>query len=209
MSGDMPVEAVGDDVVAGPSLVERIAAGDRDGESEFVQLYRRGVIALVRRHCRPSEPAVDDLTQDVLIAVIEKLRSGAVRDPAALPGYVRSTAILTVQAEYRKRSRRGEGSADVPQEDIATGCLGEDSAAEDPEMQAHRQQIGARIRGLLSEMSVGRDFEILRRFYLLEHDREAICAALGIDEGHFRRVLFRARERFSELARRQGLEHMP
>lgn len=204
----MPVETVGE-IVAGRSLVERIAAGDRQAESEFVQSYRRGVIALVRRHCRPLEPAVDDLAQEVLIAVIEKLRSGVVRNPEALPGYVRSTAVLIVQAEYRKRARRGEGSAEVAPDAPEPVGIGEASTADDPEVQAHRQQVGMRIRHLLSQMSVGRDHEILRRFYLLEHDREAICTALGIDEGHFRRVLFRARERFSEIVRQQGLEHLP
>jgi len=188
------------------TLVQRIAAGDRAAESEFVSSFRRGVLTLVRRHCRPLEPAIDDLAQDVLIAVLEKLRTGALRDEAALPAYVRSTVQLTVQAEYRKRERRGEGAA-LPAEAEEQGAAADDRRAEaDPSAQLHREQLATRVRDLLARMDVARDREVLRRFYLLEHDREAVCSDLGIDEGHFRRVLFRARERFGASARREGLE---
>jgi RNA polymerase sigma-70 factor, ECF subfamily len=193
------------EVGATATLVGRIAAGDRRAESEFVETYRRGVLALVRRHCRPLEPAVDDLAQEVLIAVLEKLRIGALHEPAALPGYVRSTVVLTVQAEYRKRARRGDFVGD-PGTGAAEPEMPDGAADNEPSVQLQRQQLATRVRQLLSEMEVARDHEVLRRFYLLEQDRDAICAALGIDESHFRRVLFRARERFGALARHEGLE---
>lgn len=193
---------------ASTSLPARIAAGDRQAESEFVQSYHRGVLALVRRHCRPLEPAVEDLTQEVLIAVLEKLRDGALHEHAALPGYLRSTVVLTVQAEYRKRARRDEllpvATLNEGQDDCADG-----NAGADPHTQMQKQSLAEHVRRLLAELQVPRDHEVLRRFYLLEHDRETICLALGIDEAHFRRVLFRARERFAALARRDGLEHAP
>jgi RNA polymerase sigma-70 factor (ECF subfamily) len=47
-------------------LVARIAAGDRSAEASFVRRFGRGVRALVRRHCRPGDPIVEDLVQDVL-----------------------------------------------------------------------------------------------------------------------------------------------
>lgn len=63
----------------------------------------------------------------------------------------------------------------------------------------------AAIATLLGELSVPRDRELLRRFYLLEHDRDQVCAALGIDPGHFHRVIHRARQRFGEILARHGL----
>src|SRR5678815_2412067 len=88
---------------AEPDLVARIAGGDRAAESEFVRRFERGVRALVRRHCRPGDPIVDDLVQDVLTGVIEQLRAGAVHDAAALTGYVQAAAVYATTAEYRRR----------------------------------------------------------------------------------------------------------
>jgi RNA polymerase sigma-70 factor (ECF subfamily) len=34
---------------------------------------------------------------------------------------------------------------------------------------------------------------------LRDEDKEQVCRELGIDEAHFRRVVFRARERFRAL----------
>lgn len=192
--------------VSGASLVERIAAGDRQAESEFANCYRRGIHALVRRHCRPLDPAVDDLSQEVVIAVLEKLRSGALRDPAALPAYVRSTVVLMVQAEYRRRARRGEQGADDHQPPMSAPQGTGAPAVDPPALAAERLQVAGCVQRLLGGLDRERDRELLRRFYLLGQDRDAICAALDIEAGHFRRVLFRARERFAALAREQGLE---
>jgi RNA polymerase sigma-70 factor (ECF subfamily) len=52
---------------------------------------------------------------------------------------------------------------------------------------------------LLAELGTPRDREILTRVYLRDEDKDAICAALGVDATHFNRVLFRAKERFREL----------
>jgi DNA-directed RNA polymerase specialized sigma24 family protein len=68
------------------SLMVRIAGGDRAAEAEFVRLFERGVRVLVRRRCRPGDPIVDDLVQDVLSGVLERLRAGAIHDPD-LPGF--------------------------------------------------------------------------------------------------------------------------
>jgi RNA polymerase sigma-70 factor, ECF subfamily len=192
------------------SLARRIADGDRSAEAEFAATFRRGIHTLVRRHCRPLEPAVDDLAQEVLIGVLEKLRGGALRDEAALPAYIRSAVQLTVQAAYRKRGRRGEDSPGADM-DVAEAADIDDPAQRaqgDPAHQLHREQLGRLVHRVLGEMDVARDREVLRRFYLLEHDRDTVCHDLGIDIQHFRRVLFRARERFGACARREGLENV-
>jgi RNA polymerase sigma-70 factor (ECF subfamily) len=186
------------------SLVARIACGDANAESEFVTLYRAGVHALVRRRCRPLEPAVEDLVQEVILAVLQKLRAGALREEAALPAYVRSTAVMMVQAEYRKRANRGEHVSEELLDQMPVDAR-DRPASEDPSAQLQREQLAGRVRVLLAELSVTRDQEVLRRFYLQDHSREDICRDLGIDGTHFHRVLFRARERLAELARRDGL----
>ena len=176
-------------------LVARIAAGDRSAEQEFVRSYERGVRALVRRHCRPNDPIVDDLAQDVLARVLERLRAGAIRDAAALPAYVQTTIVYTTNAEYRAR-RNTEGAAvidDMP-------------ALDNPVEQLGSEQLAGMLRRLLAQLPLARDREILARFYLDEQDKDQVCRSLGIDASHFHRVVFRARERFRSLLQKAGIQ---
>jgi len=174
--------------------VARIAEGDGHAETEFVRRYGRGVRALVRRHCRPGDPAVDDLTQDVLAGVLDRLRAGAIRDPAALPAYIQATIARAASAEYR--SRRSE---------VAISAVNELHAGSDPVDDAAAAQLHGLLRALMQTLPVARDREVLARFYLDEQDRDEVCRSLGIDAAHFRRVVFRARERFRELLLAAGL----
>ena len=40
---------------------------------------------------------------------------------------------------------------------------------------------------------------MLKRFYILEHDKQDICVALQLSSLHFNRVLFRAKARFRKI----------
>ena len=179
-------------------LVARIAAGDSGAENEFAVRYLRGIRTLVRRHARTADPIVDDLVQEVLQHVLCRLREGALRDAGALPAYVRSAVVFTTTAEYRRRGRRGEES------------LGDDfdPPGDEPEPSelVEQHQTRACVKLLLAELPTPRDREVLRRFYLDEQPKSAVCAALQIDESHFHRVVFRARERLRALLQQSGLE---
>jgi RNA polymerase sigma-70 factor (ECF subfamily) len=182
-------------VGAGHNLISRIAQGDRQAEAEFVRLYERGVRVLVRRHCRPGDPVVDDLVQDVLSGVLERLRAGAIHDPVALPAYVQSAVVYATSAEYR---RRRPTQTDAAVEQMAD--------SETPGTQLDASQLAGFLRNVLAGMPVARDREILRRFYLEEEDKDSVCRALAIDPGHFHRVMFRARERFRLLVEQAGMQ---
>src|SRR5215468_63683 len=177
------------------NLISRIASGDRLAEAEFVRQFERGVRVLVRRHCRPADPVVDDLVQDVLSGVLERLRAGAIHDPAALPAYVQSAVVYATSAEYRRRR--------PTQPETAIEQLAD---SESPGAWLDAAQLARMLRALLAEMPVPRDREILRRFYLEEEDKDSVCRALAIDPGHFHRVMFRARERFRALIEEAGLD---
>jgi len=182
-------------VGAGHSLISRIAQGDRQAEAEFVRQYERGVRVLVRRHCRPGDPVVDDLVQDVLSGVLERLRAGAIQDPVALPAYVQSAVVYATSAEYR---RRRPTQTDAAVEQMAD--------SETPGTRLDASQLAGFLRNVLAGMPVARDREILRRFYLEEEDKDSVCRALAIDPGHFHRVMFRARERFRLLVEQAGMQ---
>lgn len=192
----MPVGQPDREASAGSSasLAERIRTGDRSAESEFVRLYERSVRSLVRRHTRPNEPMVDDFVQDVLYQVLEKLRAGELHDPEALPAYLRATIVYTTTAEYRRRASHGDSVSSEVLENVAGGA--------DPADAVRDEQLSRRVRALLEALPVARDRAVLIRLYLEERSKEEVCADLGIDPEHLRRVVFRARERLRELIER-------
>jgi RNA polymerase sigma-70 factor (ECF subfamily) len=177
-----------------PDLAARIAAGDRAAETEFVERYGRGVRALVRRHCRPGDPVADDIAQEALARIIERLRAGAVRDAAALPAYVRATSVHLCSAEYRARR---------PQEPVQ--AIERLESGDNPADRCASHELAALLRAVLQELPVARDRELLARFYLDEQDKDVVCRQLGIDAAHFHRVVFRARERLRQLLDRAGI----
>jgi len=178
-------------------LVARIGAGDRDAEAEFVRRYATGVRVLMRRLCRLGDPVAEDLSQDVLMHVLARLRAGAVRDGNALPAYIRSTVVRTASAEYRGRH---DADPAVAIEDL--------EGNENPAAAQAAAQRAVLLKNLLAQMPVARDREVLSRFYLGEEDRDDVCRALGIDTSHFRRVVHRARERFRLLLDQAGLSEV-
>ena len=161
-------------------LVLAIAAGSAEAERCFVARYGRGVRTLVVRACRPGDPIVDDIVQDVLLTVLGRLRAGALNDPNALPAYLQATIAHATRAEYRKRGQRGD-SVEVEQLENLPG------SEAGPAERLHQRHLA-----------------VLRGFYLEDRDRDDLCAELGIDEPHFRRVLHRARERLRALIEDAG-----
>jgi RNA polymerase sigma-70 factor (ECF subfamily) len=56
----------------------------------------------------------------------------------------------------------------------------------------------------MAKLPMPRDREVLERFYLKEEARSAIRESMNLTELQFNQVLWRARQRFAEILRRQG-----
>lgn len=181
------------DVDSGLS-VECVRVGDREAEAQLLQRYACAVRNMVRRHCRPGEPQVDDLTQEILTVLLARLRAGAIEDLQALPRYLRVTIVHACADYYRQRER------------CQQHVTGGESAAidEDPLRGAERQQELVAVRSVIAELPMQRDRQLLRRVYFEDQDRARVCAELDIDSGHFHRVIHRARERLREALERSG-----
>jgi len=109
-------------------------------------------------------------------------------------------ALNLLTGHWRKQQRRATMTDSAQVERAAHDAPG-------PEGAVSRDQEQQAVRNLLEALSTPRDREILRRVYLLEEDRERVCADLGIDSVHFSRVLFRAKQRLRSLleaAERKG-----
>jgi len=171
-------------------LVERILRGDRSAESELVSRYQRGILVLLRNASRDPS-VVEDLGQETLRVAIEKIRSGALREPGKLSGFVCAIARNLTIAHFRRLGSRP--TSDLAEEPAIA------SADPGPLDEALRAERGNVVRRVLSELKSKRDRRILFRFYIVEDEKDAICADMGLTSRHFNRVLFRARERYRDL----------
>jgi RNA polymerase sigma-70 factor (ECF subfamily) len=180
-------------------LVARIREGERTAEEELVRRYTRGVSIILRR-LAGTAAAADDLYQEVFLRAVEKIRAGEVRDPERLSGFICALARNLAIDHFRRRAPEkapAEPEARLSIPDPAPGPLARVLHLED----------SAIIRQVMNELPSDRDRQVLRRFYLEEDDKDAICADLNLTSLHFNRVLHRARERFRELYKKAGERH--
>lgn len=83
------------------ALVGRIGRGDPAAEEQFVKRFGPRILSLVIARTRHSSDA-EDLTQDVLLAVLHALRQGSLDEGAKLFAYVNGTTRNIVSNYFRK-----------------------------------------------------------------------------------------------------------
>ena len=84
------------------SLVARVAAGDPHAEGEIVERFAPRVRAMAVVRTRDHDLA-KDLAQETLLAVLQALRKGQVRDPDRIEGFVAGVARNVIN-NYKRRS---------------------------------------------------------------------------------------------------------
>jgi len=173
------------------SYVERIRQGDPGGIEALCKTYYRGIRFFVSRHLGPEE--ADDRAHDAILIVVQAIRRGELRDPARLPGYIRTVVRHLIATHIGRRI------------EMRQRHVGLDSAAEtgdtrgDPEAAAAAQERTEIMREILMGLSQ-RDREVLTRFYLLEQSKPQICQEMGLTSTQFRLLKSRAKARFAKLA---------
>ena len=93
-------------------LVIRIRGGDPVAEEELVNTYRRAVLLIATVRTRDRD-AANDLSQEILIAVLKALRAGQIRESEKLGAFVQGTARNIINNYLRSRARH-------PESDLAT-----------------------------------------------------------------------------------------
>lgn len=103
MAQNPPLDAIDDG-----ALARRVAAAgarlDSEAESELYRRFARRVRLYGLRHLRDAQ-AASDLVQQVLLAALERLRAGAVREPDKIASFVLGMCRMTV-LEIRRSSQR-------------------------------------------------------------------------------------------------------
>jgi len=87
-------------------LVRRIGAGEREAEAELFRRMAPRIRLYGLRHLRDVH-ASEDLTQNILITIIEALRHSRLREPEKLASFVLGTCRMTV-LDLRRTARRQE-----------------------------------------------------------------------------------------------------
>jgi RNA polymerase sigma-70 factor (ECF subfamily) len=179
----------------GQDWATRIESGDPAAEAELVAHYQRAVsLVLLRRTGKPH--LAKDLSQDTFVVVLRRLRAGELNNPNALSTFIRQTAVNISIDHFRREQRYVSQEDDV----IALHSAHEDRRAQEIDNATTR----AMLDEALAQLSISRDRDILRRFYLQDEDKDSICRDLGLSAAHFDRVLYRAKQRMRQLIKQQA-----
>ena len=168
-----------------------------DPALHLAEVYRDypGLRALIMRRTRDPHVAADIL-QDAAVTTLEKLRAGEIAQPNAIGGYLYRVALNHLRNHRRKDRTAVSSSTDL--ESVPDRNDDPDTGGID------RAQWADAARRMLEGLPNRRDRELLVRFYLNDDSKEDICAALGLTDEHFNRVIFRAKSRFRDLLERRG-----
>jgi RNA polymerase sigma factor (sigma-70 family) len=138
-------------------LVRASADGDEAAWNELVRRFTPRVMAVIRSY-RLDQADAEDVCQTVWLRLVEHLDS--LREPEALPGWLRSTA----QHECSRHVRRKRRTVPVdPQSSEAVNQPG----PEDTEAAAQRAELRQALRDGLAELSAA-DQALLRLYALAE-----------------------------------------
>lgn len=171
-------------------LASRIARGrDRPAELELCRRFAPRIRLYGLRHLR-EEAAAQDLVQDVLIAVLDRLRSGTVHDPGRLASFVLGTCRLTVANTRRGSARRA----------ALLASAGGVAAASDP---APPRLDVDHLDRCLELLATRARAVVLLTFYAGE-GADGIARQLGTTAGNVRVVRHRALERLRACLQARG-----
>jgi RNA polymerase sigma-70 factor, ECF subfamily len=176
-------------------MSENAVAGSFDSPAELQRL-RDGVL-LVLRHDVRDKALADDLCNETFRIVLERLRHEPLHEPDKLAPFLAQTARHLARNAGRAASRRQTFTG----QQEAIDEFGDPDA--DPSAASQAQSRAQAVRSVLEEIPMARDREILVRVYLHDQEKDQICRELGIDAAHYKRVVFRARERFRALLERR------
>jgi RNA polymerase sigma-70 factor, ECF subfamily len=173
----------------------RFSSAKRESFASALVCNYPGLTTLLHRHTGDPQLA-EDILHDAILTTLTKLDGGTLSPTAELAGYVFRTALNHLR-NHRRRARLRAG------DNAAVDVLATDTAS--PDDQSQRDANTRAVRRVLHGLGSLRDRELLVRFYLDEESKQDICAAFGLDEPAFNRVICRARERLRRLLENIGI----
>jgi RNA polymerase sigma factor (sigma-70 family) len=184
--------------------IERIVlealTGDRRAESHMLQALRPGVLAVLRYGAFHRWVDAEDLTQETLHIVVERVRARTIDDPRKVFAFAAATARNLALNAARKVLRQQTVVDSELIDELAQNLEMEQNDLSD----ADDRQLAEAVLSLLDELPTERDRQLLVRFYLEGVDKRQLCRELGLSPKHFDRVLMRARSRLRTIIERRA-----
>ncbi len=174
--------------------VSRLASGDTPTTEHFVRYFYKLLLVKLRSKMRASDLA-EDVAQETLCRVIHIVRrDGGIHSPEKLGAYVNSVCDNVVLETIRQSGRFQQ----VPE-----NALEPVERALDAERSYITNEQKDAIRRELAKLKKS-DQVLLSKVFLLELDKDAICAEMNIDRNYLRVQVFRALARFREVLKKGG-----
>ena len=184
--------------------IERIVAealtGDRRAEGRMLQALRPGVLAVLRFGAFHRWIDAEDLTQETLHIVVERVRARSIDDPRKVFAFAAATARNLALNAARKMLRQQTVVDSELVDELAQNMEMEQSDLSDSD----DKHLAQAVAQLLEELPTERDRQLLMRFYLEGTDKQQLCHELGLSPKHFDRVLMRARSRLRTIIERRA-----
>jgi len=128
---------------------------------------------------------------------LEHARLGRLLKPESAAGYVFKVSMNLLLNYQRHTDNRADLRADI---DVLDSIAAHDADG------AEIAQIRSMTKLAIESLPSLRDREVIRRFYLKEEDKQAICDELGLTALQFTQVMSRARQRMKQVFESQGLK---
>src|SRR3954470_2518507 len=192
--------------MSGPPVdeIERIVTaaltGDRQAESGMLAALRPGVLAVLRFGAFYRWIDAEDLTQETLQIVADRVRARTIDDPRKVFAFAAATARNLALNAARKMLRQQTVVDSDLVDEIAQSLEMEQNELSD----ADDVQLAEAVMSLLEELPTPRDRQVLVRFYLDGVGKQVLCQELGLSPKHFDRVLMRARTRLRTIIERRA-----
>jgi len=176
------------DAVAGSTAVQPSAAdlvraatgGDRAAEALLCQRFGAAIRTFARRRLRGAD-AVEEFAQDVLLQLIQALRTRALEDPARVGGFVLGICRNLARDRARMQERRA----------ALWSQFGVVLAALEDEQEETRGHEVAQLEDCLSQLAQ-RTRDVIRHAYVDGETASEIAARMTMTEGNVRVLRHRA-----------------
>jgi RNA polymerase sigma-70 factor (ECF subfamily) len=184
--------------------IERIVAaaltGDAQAESRMLSALRPGVLAVLKFGAFSRWIDSEDLSQETLHIVVERVRARTIDDPRKVFAFAAATARNLALNAARKMLRQQTVVDSELIDELAQNLEMEQGDLSDSD----DRHLAQAVADLIDELPTERDRQVIVRFYLDGMDKQLLCRELGLSPKHFDRVLMRARSRLRSIIERRA-----
>lgn len=171
------------------AMIELVMAKDPRGEELLYKALTKGLRYLAIRQVGIDD--ADECVNDTFIALLMKVREGALAEPSALLSYARTILQRIIWTKYSER-KKNQSDMDF---DVAALTVKDNAPGPDRVFEGN-QRIEIMKQGL-AQLKPSEN-EILVRFYLKGQDSEVICREMELTETQFRLLKSRSKQKLED-----------